>query len=73
MPYITTEAEVWVDLEDFEDEDLIKEMQRRGLSGVGAHGTVGQVINAMYEYEKMGKDITPLIRELYYTALDRIA
>ena len=73
MPYVTTEAEVWVDLEDFEDEELITEMNRRGLSGTGAHGTVGQVINAMYEYEKMGKDIQPLMRELYQTALNRIA
>ena len=73
MPYITTEAEVWVDLEDFEDEDLIAEMNRRGLSGIGSHGTVGQVIAAMYEYEKMGKDIQPLVRELYYTALSKIA
>lgn len=72
MPYITTEAEVWVDLDDFEDEELIAEMNRRGLNQ-GAHGTVGQVINAMYEYEKMGKDIQPLIRELYQTALNRIA
>ena len=73
MPYVTTEAEVWVDLEDFEDEDLVAEMNRRGLMGLGAHGTVAQVIHAMYEYEKMGKDITPLVRELYQTALNRIA
>ena len=48
-------------------------MNRRGLhGGPGAHGTVAQVINAIYEYEKMGKDIKPLMRELYETALNRI-
>ena len=74
MPYITAEAEVWVDLDQFEDEEIIEEMNRRGLhGGPGAHGTVAQVINAMYEYEKMGKDIQPLLHELYYTALNRIA
>ena len=74
MPYITAEAEVWVDLDQFEDEELIAEMNRRGLhGGPGAHGTVAQVINAIYEYEKMGKDIKPLMRELYETALNRIA
>ena len=72
MPYITAEAEVWVDLDQFEDEELIEEMNRRGLRP-GTHGTVAQVINAMYEYEKMGKDIQPLIRELYETALNKIA
>lgn len=74
MPYITTEAEVWVDLDQFEDEELIEEMNRRGLhGGPGAHGTVAQVINTIYEYEQTGKDISPLMRELYYTALGRIA
>lgn len=29
MPYITVEEEVWVDLDDFETEDLIDELKRR--------------------------------------------
>jgi hypothetical protein len=29
MPYITVEEEVWVDLDDFETEDLIEELKRR--------------------------------------------
>jgi len=73
MPYITTEAEVYVDLDVFDDEELIKEMDRRRLPVYGAHGSTAQIINTMYEYEKMGKDIQPLIRELYHTALGRIA
>ena len=73
MPYINTDVEVWVDLDQFEDEELVAEMNRRGLSGAGTHGTVGQVIQTMYEYEAMGKDIQPLLRELYYTALSKIA
>ena len=74
MPYITAEAEVWVDLDQFEDGELIEEINRRGLhGGPGAHGTVAQVINAIYECEKLGKDIEPLMRELYYTALGKIA
>ena len=74
MPYIEKEVEVWVDLDDFTDEELIEEMNSRGLhGGPGSHGTVAQVIKAIYEYEALGKDITPLMRELYYTALGKIA
>ena len=29
MPYITVEEEVWVDLDDFETEDLVKELKKR--------------------------------------------
>lgn len=29
MPYITVEEEVWVDLDDFETEDLIDELKKR--------------------------------------------
>ena len=73
MPYVTTEAEVWVDLGDFDDDDLIEELQSRKLNMFGPHGSTAQIINTMYEHEKMGKDIQPLLRELYYTALGKIA
>ena len=29
MPYIDVEAEVWVDLDNFETEDLVEELKRR--------------------------------------------
>lgn len=32
MPYITVDAEAWVDLDDFETEDLIDELKRRKAS-----------------------------------------
>jgi hypothetical protein len=34
MPYITVEEEVWVDLDDFDTEDLVEELKRR--KGVGS-------------------------------------
>ena len=73
MPYVTTEAEVWVDLEDFDDDELFKEIQSRGLNAFGLHGSTAQIINTMYDHQAMGKDIEPLLRELYYTALGKIA
>ena len=73
MPYVTTEAEVWVDLEEFDTEDLIEELQSRGVNAYGPYGSTAQIINTMYEHQAMGKDIEPLLRELYYTALGKIA
>ena len=29
MPYVTIEEEVWVDLDDFDTEDLVEEIKRR--------------------------------------------
>ena len=29
MPYVTIEEEVWVDLEEFETEDLVEELKKR--------------------------------------------
>jgi len=34
MPYVTIEEEVWVDLDDFDTEDLVEELKRR--KGVGS-------------------------------------
>ena len=70
MPYIEKEVEVWVDLEDFSDEEIAEELQSRGLSG--NYGAVG-IIQKMYEHQQMGKDIQPLLNELYYATIKRIA
>lgn len=70
MPYIEKEVEVWVDLDDFSDDELLEEMKSRNLNGnVGAMFT----IQKMYDYQQMGKDIQPLLNELYYNTIKRIA
>lgn len=33
MPYVNVETEVWIDLEEFDDEDISEEYHRRNLSG----------------------------------------
>lgn len=43
MPYVTIEEEVWVDLDDFETEDLVEELNRRkapkGSNWTGPNGS----------------------------------
>ena len=35
MPYVTIEEEVWVDLDDFETEDLVEELKKRKATTTG--------------------------------------
>jgi len=69
MPYIEKEVEVWVDLEDFDDDELIKELDSRKI---GYNGGVRGLILKMYEHQQLGKDIQPLLNELYYSTINRI-
>jgi DNA phosphorothioation-dependent restriction protein DptG len=70
MAIIYTEVEVDVDLYDFETNDLIEELERRDV-------VVGQenkdLILKIYESQSLGKDIQPLLNELYWNTLGRIA
>ena len=70
MPYIEKEVEVWVDLDDFSDEELVEEMNSRTINY--SSGTRGLILR-MFEQQQMGKDIQPLLNELYYTTINRIA
>lgn len=43
MPYVTIEEDVWVDLDDFDTEDLVEELRRRkGISPELATGPSGK-------------------------------
>jgi hypothetical protein len=48
MPTVYTEVEVDVDLEDFEDDDLIDELERRGLD-YNTNGVDGDDMRALLE------------------------
>ena len=50
MPYVTIEEEVWVDLDDFDTDDLVDELKRR--NGVGSavfsEANSSDIINEIY-------------------------
>ena len=69
MPYITQEVEVWVDLDEFDTDDLIEELESRDTRAVGDSKLL---IQKMYEHQQMGKDIQLLLNQLYDTVLKRI-
>ena len=50
MPYVTIEEEVWVDLDDFETDELVEELKKRkattGSSWTGPSGS--ELVNDIY-------------------------
>jgi hypothetical protein len=74
MPYITIEEEVWVDLDDFETEDLIEELKRRKSSIPSTQsGNAIDIINDIYTAKHIrNQDYSKLVDELIYSVLGKI-
>lgn len=73
MPYVTVEDEVWVDLDDFETEDLIEELKSRSVSMPSQGHNSLELVNAIYMAKHVRKqDYDKLVDELIYSALGKI-
>ena len=68
---IYTEVEVDVDLEDFETEDLIEELESRG-SGVMDYGDGKEVLQSIYEKRRLGKDYQYELDQLIWLGLGKV-
>lgn len=72
MPIVYKEVEIDVDLEDFQDHDLIEELERRGKGlEIGANSST-KLLTAIYEKRRLGKDYQQELDELIYQHLGRI-
>lgn len=71
MPTIYTEVEVDVDLSDFDTDDLIEELESRG-SGVTDYGNGKDVLMAIYEKRRVGKNYQQELDELIWLGLGKI-
>lgn len=75
MPYVTAEAEVWIDLEDFETEDLVEELRTRkeslpsNLQSANALELVNEIYIAKHVRQQ---DYDRLVDELIYSVLGKI-
>lgn len=75
MPYVTAEAEVWIDLEDFETEDLVEELRTRkeslpsNLHSANALELVNEIYIAKHVRQQ---DYDRLVDELIYSVLGKI-
>lgn len=67
---ITTEVDVDVDLTDFETEDLIDELENRGHM---ADTNSKEIVEAIYQKRRLGKDYQSELDKLIYAVLGKIA
>lgn len=74
MPTVYTEVEVDVDLADFSDDDLLDEIERRGLDLELIHGEQagGALVTAIYHKRRLGQDYQRELDDLIYAVIGRV-
>ena len=72
MAVVETYVEVEVDLDDFDTDDLIEELEKRGkgLEVVSQTGT--ELVTAIYEKRRLGQDYQRELDELIYVGIGKI-
>lgn len=73
MPTIYQEVEIEVELDDFEDDDLLDECERRGLTFGHKVTPATQLIQQIFEAKQLGKPYENLLNDLFYNTIGRIA
>ena len=68
MPYITTEVEVDVDLDCFDDDDIIEEYKSRGFDINGEH-EFNEALTEIYQLRRLGKPYENELNKLICDAL----
>jgi hypothetical protein len=73
MPYKTIykEVEVDVDIDDFDTDDLLDELARRGET-IGDYGDTKEILEAIYERRRMGKDYQYELDQLIWCGLGKV-
>ena len=66
------EVEVDVELDDFEDHDLIEELERRGRGFEVDNWTPTELVTKIWEKRRTGRDYQQELDELIYVAIGRI-
>ena len=71
MPTIETYVEVDVDLDDFDTEDLIEELERRGETYT-ENSYVLELIKTLYEKRRTGQDYNWELDEIIHQTIGRV-
>ena len=66
------EVEIDVELDDFEDDDLIDELERRGRGFEVAGQAPIDLVRQIYEKRRLGRDYQQELDELIYVAIGRV-
>jgi hypothetical protein len=68
---IYTEVEVDVDLSDFDTDDLIEELESRGV-GATDYGDGKEILLSIYEKRRLGKDYQTELEQLIWLGLGKV-
>ena len=71
MPLVYKEVEVDIDLEDFDTDELIEELERRG-TGTVDYGNGTEVLQLIYEKRRLGLDYQQELDQLIWLGLGRV-
>jgi hypothetical protein len=69
---VYTEVEVDVDIEDFDTEDLLDELERRGDLPVEERGNAKEIVEQIYYLRRQGQPYEQLMDSLMYAVLGRV-
>ena len=72
MPTVYTEVEVDVDLNDFDTDDLVEELESRGMGFEVASQTGTELLTAIYLKRRLGQDYQRELDDLIYVGIGRI-
>jgi hypothetical protein len=72
MPEVLVETYVDVDLDDFDTDDLVEELERRGMGMEVGSRTGTELIAAIYQKRRLGQDYQRELDELIYIGIGRI-
>jgi hypothetical protein len=72
MPTVYTEVQVDVDLDDFDDEDLIEELENRGKGFEVASRNGTEIVRSIYEKRRLGQDYQRELDDLIYMAIGKV-
>jgi hypothetical protein len=72
MPTVYTEVEVDVDLSDFDTDDLVEELESRGMGFEVASQTGTELLTAIYLKRRLGQDYQRELDDLIYLGIGKI-
>ena len=72
MPTVETYVTVDVELDEFDDDDLIEELERRGKGMEVASQTGTELLTAIYQKRRLGQDYQRELDELIYVGIGKI-
>jgi hypothetical protein len=71
MPLVYKEVEVEVELNDFDTDELVEELERRG-TGTVEYGNGTEVLQAIYEKRRLGQNYQQELDQLIWLGLGRV-